>query len=122
MEEAHRLEQNLAKTIDLRGFIDMAPLVTHASKGGVLDGEGLIGIADSLSSAATLVRTLRDGASAAAEDEGDGADAAGAAASGGLERLPSYFDGLPVQAELRRAIVDALDETGSVRESQGRVV
>lgn len=110
MEEAFTLEQNLARSIDLRGFIDVAPLVTHASKGGLLDGESLVGIADSLQAAATLVRTLRDGG----RDDGSDDDAAAAA---GVTLLPSYFDGLPVQAELRLAIVQALDESGSVRDS-----
>jgi len=116
MEEAYTLEQNRAKTIDLRGFIDVAPLITHASKGGLLDGESLVGIADSLQTAATLVRTLRDnGRDDAGDDGGDEAD--GAAAASGLTLLPSYFEGLPVQAELRLAIVQALDESGSVRDS-----
>ena len=42
------IEQIKARRIELGGFIDINPLVTHASKGGSLDGESLIGVADSL--------------------------------------------------------------------------
>ena len=37
MEEAYLLEHVRAKSIELRGFVDIRPLVTHATKGGSLD-------------------------------------------------------------------------------------
>lgn len=133
MEEAYRLEQGLAKSVDLRRFIDVAPLVTHASKGGLLDGENLVGIADSLEAAAALVRTLRDeqgeNRAAASSSSSSAAASYSSTASGGggalgdadalapLSVLPGYFEGLPVQAELRYEIVQALDESGGVRDS-----
>ena len=126
-EEAFLLEQVRVKSIDTRGFIDVRPLVAHASKGGSLEGEDLVGIADSLEAAAKLVRTLRDEEDAQASGRGgkgdveDGEGAMDAANSPGsldsVTLLPSYFEGIPVQAELRREIVQALDESGAVRDS-----
>lgn len=121
MEEAWTLEQVRASPIELRGFSDIGPLVTHASKGGILEGSDLIGIAEALAAAAKLVRTLRaqgGSGSAAAEaseetDEGE----EGALANGGGGLFLALFDGLPVHADLRLALVDALDESGSVRDS-----
>ena len=110
MEEAYRLEQNLAKSVDLRGFINIRPLVLHASKGGVLDGESLVGVAESLEAAASLVRTLREASSEASGEASDGG-------GDGVSVLPSYFTGVPVQAEIRRMLVEALDESGKVRDS-----
>ena len=115
MEEAYALEQVRDKKIEIRGFVDIRPLVTHATKGGSLDGENLVGIADSLEAAAGLVRTLRDesatdpAATTLVDAEGFGATP--------VTLLPSYFEGVPVQAEIRREIVNALDESGSVRDS-----
>ena len=110
MEEAYRLEQNLAKRIDLGGFINIAPLVLHASKGGVLDGESLVGVAESLGAAANLVRTLREASGEAGDGGGDGG-------GGGVSVLPSYFAGIPVQAEIRRTLMEALDDSGKLRDS-----
>lgn len=117
MEEAYLLEHVRAKSIELRGFVDIRPLVTHATKGGSLDGENLVGIADSLEAAAKLVRTLRDEEGDVSQDDG-GADAdTRPAGLNSLTKLPSYFEGVPVQAELRRELVQALDESGAVRDS-----
>ena len=110
-EEAYRLEVGLAKTVDLRRFIDIRPLVLHASKGGMLDGESLVGISDSLEAATTLVRTLREASSESADGEDGGEEAAA------VSVLPGYFEGIPVQAEIRRTIFDSVDESGKVRDS-----
>ena len=34
-----------------------------------------------------------------------------------VQALPALFEGIPVQAELRRSIGDAIDDSGSVRDS-----
>jgi DNA mismatch repair protein MutS2 len=106
-EEAWTLEQVRNTPIELRGFVNIDPLVTHASKGGVLDGEDLVAIAESLEAAASLVRVLRDSATLDGSGGGDR----------GISVLPSYFEGVPVQAEIRREIVGAVDESGKVRDS-----
>ena len=88
MEEAYSVEHVLARPIDLRGFSDIAPLVTHARKGGELDGESLVAIGESLQAASALLKTLKGG---------DAADGARPSLLAGL------FEGVPEQAALRRA-------------------
>ena len=101
--EAHRLEGALARTIDLRGFGDVSPLATLAGKGGVLTGEQLATVERSLAAAAALRKVVRG----AADDD----------PAALLAVLPALLDGVPVQAELRRAIGEAVDEGGAVRDS-----
>ena len=101
--EAHRLEGALARTIDLRGFGDVSPLATLAGKGGVLTGEQLATVERSLAAAAALRKVVRG----AADDD----------PAALLTVLPALLDGVPVQAELRRAIGEAVDEGGAVRDS-----
>ena len=43
MEEAWTLEQSLNCPIELKGFTDLEPFVSYASKGGVLDGTQSLG-------------------------------------------------------------------------------
>ena len=104
--EAHTLEQVLATPIELRGFRELEPLVSRASKGGVLTGEQLVEVASSLVVAQALVKRLRSVQVEVAE-ESDRV----------VQALPALFEGIPVQAELRRAIGDAVDDSGSVRDS-----
>jgi DNA mismatch repair protein MutS2 len=91
----------LQKPLNLRQFVDIRKLITHAGKGAHLEGDDLVAIAESLEVAAALVKALRE------------------AAPGGeaLTLLSSYFDGVPVHAELRRSIVSAIDDNGSVRDA-----
>mmetsp|Transcript_9579 Transcript_9579/g.18740 ORF Transcript_9579/g.18740 Transcript_9579/m.18740 type:complete len:940 (-) Transcript_9579:175-2994(-) len=103
--EAHFIEQQLNRPIELRGFGDIAPLVSLAGKGGVLTGSELSTVCESLATAATLIRSFRD---IQAEETQD---------TQRLQLLPALFDGIPEQAELRRAIKDAVDESGSVRDT-----
>ena len=110
-EEAFTLEQILVRPIELRGFSDIAPLVTHATKGGELDGESLVAIGESLVAAAGLLKVLRSTAS----DATKGTDTLQREDS--ISVLPSLFDGIPEQAALRRAISEAIDEAGKVRDS-----
>ena len=104
--EAHTLEQVLASPIDLRGFRDLQPLVSLASKGGVLSGEQLASITGSLVTAAAAIKKLK--AMQGGAEAGDAHT---------LSALPALFDGIPVQAELRRAIADAIDDSGTVRDT-----
>ena len=103
--EAHRLEGALARTIDLRGFGDVS-LATLAGKGGVLTGEQLATVERSLAAAAALRKVVRG----AADDD----------PAALLTVLPALLDGVPVQAELRRAIGEAVDEGGAVRDQRSR--
>ena len=127
MEEAWTLEQVLASPIDLRGFSDIVPLVEHASKGGELDGESLVAIGESLLTASSLLKTLKAGSpdsntgqAGAVEPAAAVADATTAgspSATVAVSVLPGLFQQLPEQAALRRAITDAIDETGKVRDT-----
>ena len=116
MEEVYMLEQVLAKPIDLRGFSDIAPFVTHARKGGELDGESIVATGESLLSASNLLKVLK-AASADAEEELAYEEAGDTVASSRIRELPNLFEGLPEQAALRLAIAEAFDETGRVRDS-----
>ena len=111
-EEAFTVESVLARPLELRGFGHIEPLVSLASKGGVLTGEQLATVATSLGAAGTLVKALK-AAQAAAAGEGTGAHAGGS----GVRVLPALFDGVPVQAGLRRSIGEAVDDSGVVRDT-----
>lgn len=79
---------------------------------GVLTGEQLEQIGSSLVAAQALVKRLRDAQTEEGEGEGE-EDARGYS----IHALPSLFDGIPMQAVVRKAINEAVDEYGSVRDS-----
>lgn len=99
MEEAIALAARVMEPIDLRRFHNLRPYVTYASKGGVLGELDLIGVADSLEAAHTLISSLR-------QFNGKG-----------LNLLPSYFDGISSDLYLRQQIVKAISERGEVLDS-----
>jgi DNA mismatch repair protein MutS2 len=104
--EAYAIEQTLGRPLELKGFINWQPLVSLASKGAVLDGEQLASVSASLTAAAGLVKKLR------------AVDPDVALPGGGsLRLLPSLFEGVGVQAALKLAIDEAVDDAGFVRDS-----
>lgn len=104
--EAYAIEQTLGRPLELKGFTNWQPLVSLASKGAVLEGEQLASVSASLAAAAALVKKLR-------------AVEPGVLLPGGgsLSMLPSLFEGVGVQAALKLAIDEAVDDAGFVRDS-----
>ena len=116
-EEAYTLEQVLGSRIDLRGFIELGPLVTHASKGGELDGESIVATGESLQAASNLLKMLKAASGESAGDAGSTGVADGVASARPLRVLVGLFDGIPEQASLRMSIAECFDEAGRVREA-----
>ena len=105
MVEARYVEADLGRPLPIDGFGDVAPLASRARKGGVLEGHELATLAESLGTAGSLRTALRS----AAEE----AEASETAPS--VVLLPALFEGVPLQAELRREIGSAIDESGEAR-------
>lgn len=68
LEEVWTLECKLARPLPLQGFCDLAPLVRHTTKGGVLDGVDLVAISESLAVATKLMKALKAAATDGDED------------------------------------------------------
>eukprot|EP00967_Tisochrysis_lutea_P109100 scaffold169524_cov30-Tisochrysis_lutea.AAC.2 len=104
--EAYAIEQSLGQPLELRGFSNWQPLVSLASKGAVLEGDQFASISSSLGAAAALVKKLR-----AIEPDMSVPN------GGAIRLLPSLFEGVGVQAGLKLAIDEAIDDAGFVRDS-----
>ena len=100
--------------LELKGFTDWLPLVSLASKGAVLEGPQLASISTSLGAAASLVKKMRS-LDDAQGSGGSGGSGGGGGGGGGAvpHRLPALFDGVGVQAALKLAIDEAVDDAGA---------
>jgi hypothetical protein len=96
----------------LGGVADMRALSTLALKGGLLDEQELSAVQSTLATATLLAKSFK----AAADDKADdddrdplGAERASADAAA-IEPLWALFRGVPLCAELRSALIGAIDE------------
>ncbi|MDX2273260.1 MAG: endonuclease MutS2 [Cyanobacteriota bacterium] len=96
-QEAIQLDSTLPGGLSMQGIHDLLPHLERAERGGVLQGSDLIQIAATLASARRVRRTIDDRPQ--------------------LPRLQALLGSLRTYPELEQAILQSLDEQGTLRDS-----